>query len=174
MAKFLTVIAGIPHLLSAITSSGGNGSADRVVATGPNGKLDSSLLPPEVAITTESREATEGLSAGTFVNEYDDAGVTKVRLADLTNSRPATGFVTTAYTIGQTATILPLGQNNDALIGLIPGLQYFASLDNPGGIMTGLQLDAALSTGDSIQSLGLATSTTVLETGKYPIVYNGV
>lgn len=166
---FLTLANGMQNLVQAIKSSAGVADANKVVSTGDTGKIDASLLPPEVALTTESRETTEGLSAGNFVNEYDDAGTTKVRLADPTNDRPATGFVASAFTIGQTATVLPLGQNNDALIGLVPGTTYFASVTSPGGIMTGAALFAAIATDNLIQPLGIATSTTVLETGKYSI-----
>lgn len=171
---FLTLSGGAQQRHSAVSESTGVAQADSIVATNAAGKIDASLLPPEVAITTESRETTEGLSGGDFVNEFDDLGTTKVRLADPTNGRPATGFVRNAFTIGQTATVLPLGQNNDALTALTPGTTYYLSPTAAGDIVTGAALEAAIGLDDLIQPLGIATSTTVLETGKYTITVNKV
>lgn len=44
--KFLSFLANKTQLLSAITSSAGVSDADKIVATGASGLIDSSLIPP--------------------------------------------------------------------------------------------------------------------------------
>jgi hypothetical protein len=58
------------------------------------------------------------LTAGMFVNLYDVAGIKTVRPADVTdNTKPAHGFVRAGATIGQTATVYMVG-NQNAMIPL--------------------------------------------------------
>lgn len=164
MNKFLTQTdAGVRQLTAGATTA----TPDSLVSTGPTGVIDASLLPPEVGENTESLETTENLSAGAFVNQFDDAGTSKVRLANAATGRLANGFVTSSFVTGETATVIPLGQDNTARTGLTPGTNYWLSNASPGNVVDGATLYANVANGHYYQLLGVATSTTTLETGKY-------
>lgn len=131
--SFLTIVNGIKTLASGITASAGVGDANKVVATGANGKLDYSLMPSGIGAATEVIISSEILSAGDFVNIYDNAGTRTVRKADASNvARYACGFVLSAVTSGGNATITLQGTNT-AITGLTPGTRYFLSSTTPGG-----------------------------------------
>jgi hypothetical protein len=105
--------------------------------------------------------ASENLAAGDFVNVYTDSGNARVRKADGgAAKRKAHGFVKVGVLDTETASVTPLGGENDALTGLTPGTEYFLSTATPGA------LQSTLPAGSGIlrQELGVAVSATSLAT----------
>lgn len=152
--KFLNLTNGKKTLESAINSSAGAGDANKIIMTDAGGLIDPTFLPSTGDISVE---ASENLSAGDFVNLFDDSGTVRMRLADNSNGRPADGYVLNAVTALASGVIKPLhvGVNNQ-LAGLTAGSRYF--LDTAGGVTT----TAPSSTGDTVQCLGIALSATEL------------
>jgi hypothetical protein len=142
-----------PKEESAITSSSGVGDADKLVATGADGLIDQSLLP---ATEVWNLPCSEGLTAGNFVNIWNDSGVAKVRKADATNiGKRAMGFVLATYTTGATVKVYGEGLNTQ-LSGLTIGETYHLSDSVAGTAVTTVPTAA-----DTIwQTLGEAVSTT--------------
>jgi len=66
------------------------------------------------------------LTAGDFVNIYNDGGTLKARLADCSLNRPADGYVLAGYGIGATATVYLEGHNT-SLAGLTIGDMLYLS-----------------------------------------------
>jgi hypothetical protein len=153
--KFLTIIDGVRSLVTAIATSAGVADALKIVMTDSTGRLSSTLMPVGIGADTFTAAATEALAAGNFVNVYDDAGTTKVRKADASNSRDANGFVLEAVSNAATATVYRLGTNNQ-LTSLTAGLTYYLSGSVAGGVT------ATAPTAGIIQELGTASSATAL------------
>lgn len=133
----------------------GTADANKIVKTGSDGKLDSSLMPLGVTPDLDVMPASEALSAGKYVNIWNDAGVSKLRLADATNGRDAHGFVNAAFAQGAQATIYYEGPNRN-LTALNPGSRYY--LNTSGGVT-----DTPRTTGIH-QFLGVASSATSINT----------
>lgn len=139
-------------------ASTGVGEAGDIVALGTDGKIDLSLLPTSIGPDVGIIETTEALSAGDYVNIYDDAGVERVRLADSTNGRDANGYVKDAFTTGAQAMVYFEG-GNDALTGLTPGARYY--LTAAGEASTTVP---TAPTDDIHQYLGKAVNATTINT----------
>ncbi|MDY7525475.1 hypothetical protein [Sphingomonas sp. 10B4] len=96
---------------------------------------------------------TEPIAANAFVNIYSSAGVLSVRNAIATDlSTAASGFVQSAYVIGQAAVINMLGINAGVTVtaAAIPGVWLSETV--PGGFTT----TQPTTTGHISQSLGQA------------------
>lgn len=105
--------------------------------------------------------AFEGLAAGDMVHVFTDGGVAKARKASASGTLyKAHGFVKAATTSGSTASVVPLGGENDALAGLTPGAEYFLSTSATGGV----QAAPPSASGQLRQELGVAISATTLAT----------
>ncbi|RRV29664.1 hypothetical protein EGJ23_01630 [Pseudomonas sp. o96-267] len=105
--------------------------------------------------------ASEDLADGDFVNVYTSGGNARVRKADGgAAKRKAHGFVKVGVLNTETASVTPLGGENDAVAGLTPGTEYFLSTATPGA------LQSTLPAGSGIlrQELGVAVSATSLAT----------
>lgn len=152
--RFITLVSGVQRFVTAISTSAGAGDANKIVATGSNGRLDSSLMPVGVGAATATIPASENLAAGDFVNVWNDSGTRRCRKADASNNRPAHGFVTSAVTSGNNATVFQNGENT-GLSGLTPGTLMF--LATTAGTATAT---APSSVGHIIQPVGYALSTT--------------
>jgi hypothetical protein len=129
--RFLTIIGGVQRLVTAIAASAGAADANKVIATGSDGRLDPTFLPAGVEMQTEAIVASESLGAGDFINIWDNAGTRSVRKADASNGRFANGYVLAATTSGQTATVFKTGSNS-ALSGLAIGTVRFLSATTAG------------------------------------------
>ena len=163
MNRFLTILVdGKQYLKTAIASSRGSVDKDSLVATGASGKLDISLMPAGLDISAETMTAGEAISAGDFVNIFNDGGARKVRLADAANNRPAHGFVLANISNAATGTIYTSGINS-SLGNLTPGEKYFLGIV-PGKIRKDLSASAAIAikSGEFIQTLGTAISTNTI------------
>lgn len=154
--KFLTkATSGITRLVEAIAASAGAGDANKIIATGSDGRIDESLMPTGIGADVDTLPATENLAAGDFVNVYDVAGTASVRKADASNGRDANGFVKAAVTSGQNATVYK-GGSNEELTSLTAGTTYYLSASSPGTATA----TAPTASGQIIQELGVAFSAT--------------
>jgi len=111
-----------------------------------------------VSAFTITLPAYENLSAGDFVNIFDDAGVTKVRKADASANKPAHGYVLDDVAAGSDATVYFDGHNTK-LSGLTVGTYYFLSDTTPGGVTN----TPPSTTGYFIQRLGIAIDNTTID-----------
>lgn len=153
--KFITMAAnGIRTLAQAITTSAGVANANQIVSTGANGKLDASLMPSGLGSATETMLASEALSAGDFVNIYDNAGTRNVRKADASSvSKFANGYVLAAVISGANATVILQGTNT-SVSGLTTGTRYYLSATTPGAYTATVPTTA----NSIVQLLGLAVA----------------
>lgn len=148
--RYKTLNSGKDTMVEATDTSTGVAEAGDIVALGSDGKLDPSLLPTGVGPDIKIAEAAEALSAGDYVNIFDDAGTVKVRLADNSNGREAHGFVLTAFSAAASATVFFEGANSAAPAGTAGQRAY---LGTAGGVTT-TPLDPAVDIGDIHQLLG--------------------
>lgn len=152
--KYLQLANPFPKQVEFNTTSAGAGDAGKGIALNGSGKVDDTMLPDGVGASTMSVEAGENLTAGDWINLYDDSGL-KMRKADATdNSKPADGFVLDAVTSGQNGDFYYAGVN-DQNSGLTPGTEYFLHTTAGGESAT-----LPGSTGNIRQSVGKAASAT--------------
>lgn len=155
MDKFIDKTGGDEALKTPIATSAGVADADKIARTGADGKFDSSLLPDGLVLE-QSLPASENLSARDLVNIWDDSGTVRVRKADNTDgSKPADGYVASAVTSGNTATVKKFGRVT-GFSGLTRATKYY--LGTNGGITT----TAPSSSGNAIQPVGTSESDTVM------------
>lgn len=153
--KFLRNIAGrITEVVGVVVSAGAGNDGD-IPALDSTGKLDTSVMPTGIGADTKSITASESLSAGDWVNVWDDAGTIKVRKADATTAgKEADGFVLSAVTSGNAATVYFEGTNTQNS-GLTLGARYY--LHTTAGSETST---APSGSGNVVQYLGKAVSAT--------------
>lgn len=154
--KYLTIDAttGFDRLIDAQQTSAGAGDAGKIVALSSNGRLDSTVMPPGIGASTLTINATEALSAGNYVNIYNNGGTKGVRKASATDStKPAHGFVLASVSSSANATVYLDGQNTAIPVGTFTaadvGKRLF--LSTTAGAVTTLP---SMSTGNIIQQLG--------------------
>lgn len=155
--KFIARISGRLKEVLAIESSAGAGDADKIVATGSDGKIDLSLLPSGTGPANKVIECTENLAAGAIVNIYNSSGE-KVRNADADSAgKQAHGYVLEAYTSGDPATVYFEG-TIDGFTSLTPGAYQYLSA-------TAGELTATPPTGAGVlsQIVGVAISDTEVD-----------
>lgn len=150
--KFLTFLSNKNQLVTAIASSAGAGDANKIIATGSDGKIDSTLMPTGIGADTQTVLASENLSAGDWVNVFDNAGTPNVRKADANPERACTGFVLSSVSSAANATVYRSGTNTGRT-GLTAGTYYYLS-----GTAGGETATAPTSSGDIIQGLGFAAT----------------
>lgn len=156
--KFLRLVGGkINEVVATITSAGVANDGDLVALDG-TGKLDVSVLPTGVGPDVAVIEAFEDVAAGEYVNIFDDGGTVKIRKADNSNSRDAHGFLKTAVTTGNNATVYFEGPN-DALSGLTLGSRYYLGTAGVATAVAPVAPAAQIS-----QFLGIAVNATTINT----------
>jgi len=138
-------------------SSAGAGDAGKLVKLDGTGKIDNTMMPAGVGSDSAVITASENLSAGDFVNLWDDASTIKVRKADASNGRRADGFVLAAVTSGNPATVYFEGSNNQ-LSSLTLGATYYLSGTTAGAITA----TAPSTSGQIVQEVGRARLATAL------------
>ena len=82
------------------------------------GLLALAQMPTGIGPDTDSSGVcgTTALTAGMFVNIYNNGGTKTVRPADATdNTKPAHGFVISGYTVGQAVTVYLTGARNTVI-----------------------------------------------------------
>lgn len=166
--KFLTRISnGTIELVSAITSSAGGADANKVIATNASGKLDATLLPPGVEIQVETMTTSEDITAGDFVNIYDNAGTRTARKAVANDAtKIACGFVLASSTTGNNADVYTKGVNT-AVAGE-ESTKYYLSSTTPGASTSTAPTDTS---GHFQQVLGIGVGTGILFEFDDPIYF---
>lgn len=154
-SKYITLISGRDTLKAATVVSTGATNDGDIIALDSTGKIDLSMLPAGVAPDVKVMNSTEALSAGSYVNIYNVAGVQNCRLADKSNDRPAHGFVLASVSSGTNATIYFEGSNS-GLTSLTPGTRMYLST-------AGAATATPVTTGIH-QFLGIAISATEINT----------
>lgn len=148
--KYQTLQGGKGKLIEASVASTGVAEAGDIVALDASGKLDASVLPVGVGPDVKIVEASEALTAGDYVNIFDNVGTPNVRLADNSNGREAHGYVLAAFAITENAQVFFEGPNTAASSALAGQRAY---LGTAGAIIT-TPLDPATQTGNLHQLLG--------------------
>jgi hypothetical protein len=155
--KYIKQESGKLKEVEALDASVGAADAGKVVALDAQGKIDNSMMPTGIGADTVAIVASENLSAGDFVNIYDDSGTPTCRKADATaTGKEAVGFVLDAVTSGAMATVYFEGSNNQ-LSGLVAGVQYLDA--TTAGAATGTPPSGS---GNVVQRIGFAVSATAI------------
>jgi len=154
--KYIANSSGKLKEVVAIQSSTGVSDAGKIPALDSSGLFDISLMPAGVGAEIVVAASSENLTAGDFVNLYNNTGTINVRKADASNNtKPADGFVLVNVTSPANATVYLISAKNTAVSGLTVGADYWLST-TPGAITA----TAPSSTGNIVQRLGKAKSAT--------------
>jgi hypothetical protein len=157
--KFIKQSAGrlVEEAIESVAASAGAGDAAKLVKLNGSGKLDASMMPVGLGADALTMVASENLSAGDFVNVWDDSGTIKARKADAsTAGKEADGFVLDATTSGQSVAVY-FESRNTGLTGLTLGARYYLST-TPGAATS----TAPSGSGNVVQYLGRASTTSSL------------
>lgn len=158
-SKFLTIINGVKTLVTSVVTSAGAGDDGKLPALDTTGKLDLSVMPLGIGSDTVSVLTSEAVSAGDYINVYNNAGTLNARKADgAVQTKPARGFVKTAFGSGVSALVYKEGRN-DQLSGRTPGERLYLSDTVPGGVTP----TAPTGAGKTLQFLGEALSVTAMD-----------
>lgn len=152
--KYLSNNSGQIAEVEATVTSAGVADAGKIIALGASGTIDPTILPTGVGAETLALPASENLSSGNLVNVWNDSGTIKVRKADCSNGRRATGFVLAGVSSGATATVYCEGAIT-GLSTLTIGPYY---LSTGGGVST----TAPSTSGYISQEIGSAMNTTTI------------
>lgn len=156
--KFQTFEGGAWKLLSAIQTSAGAGDAGKIPALDSAGRLSTTMMPTGIGAETVTVLASEALTAGNFVNVYNNAGTPNVRKSDATTAgKEANGFVLAGVSSGASATVYLSGLNTQ-LTGLTVG-RYVIST-TPGAVIA--IASAPATAGNVVQEIGFAMSATTI------------
>lgn len=158
--KYLARVSGRTQQIESVTT-GGVGNAGKILALDDNGTVNITALPEGIGVDANIFVASEALSAGDFVNIYDDDGTAKCRKADNSNGREADGFVTESVSISGEATVYPLDGTNNEMTGLSPGKKYWLGVN---GAVISEPLNPTSNPNKICQYLGKAASATELVT----------
>lgn len=140
-----------PSLLNASATP----AAGKVAVYDSSGKLDPSAMPTGIAADVATVVTSEALSAGDFVNLYNNSGVLTARKADASNGREAHGFVLQGAASGANASVYFEGSNTQ-VTGRSPGTRQYLSATTPGQATATPPSTA----GQIIQYIGLALTAT--------------
>lgn len=142
-------------IVNSKTSSAGAVDSGKIVALDGTGRIDNTMMPVGIGADTATITASENLAAGDFVNIWNSTGA-KVRKADATTAgKEAHGFVLSAVTTGNPATVYFEGSNT-GVTGQTPGVVY---LSTTAGLATSTAPSAA---GNVVQKIGYAISATAI------------
>lgn len=140
----------------AATQVGGVSYANQIPALDSTGRLADTMMPVGVVPEVVSLPTSENLTAGDFVNIYNNSGTATARKADATTAgKEAYGFVLATTTSPNTALVYTEGMNTQ-VVGATPGLVFLST--TAGGFTS----TAPSSAGNSVQRLGVATSATTI------------
>lgn len=155
--KFIRLVSGrLQEIIATVVSAGAANDGD-IPALDASGRLDTSVMPVGVVADTKSVVSSESLTAGDFVNVYNNAGTLNVRKADATTSgKEAHGFVLASVTSPAAATVYFEGINTQRS-ALTVGAKYY--LDTTAG---GVVATPPAASGNVVQYIGTALSATEL------------
>lgn len=158
--KYIKLEDGKLGLREGSTTSSGVANAGDIPALDASGKLDPTLLPVGVGPDVTNLPSFENLTAGDYVNIFDDGGTVKARKADNTNGRDAHGYVKDTVISPAAVNVFFEGANAN-LSTLIEGGRVYLGVTG-GVIQTALNPDTE--TGKIHQFLGIALSETEVNT----------
>ena len=166
MAFYLDLVTGRPTRVTPLTVSAGAADALKIVQTNSAGQIDGTLLPGGIGPDTVSVMAGSALTAGQQVTIFNNAGTANVRPAIATSlSTESHGYVTAAVALNAMATIF-FDDNNTAVTGLTPGVQYLSAT-----VAGGVSITPPSTAGQIVQRVGIATSATSLHQAGSPESY---
>lgn len=151
--KYLSLPSGQLTEVEATVTSAGAGSAGKIPALDPTGKLSETMMPVGVVPEVKSIVTSENLVAGNLVNIYNNGGTATARKADNSNGRKAHGFVLAGVT-SPAAALVYLEGTITGLSALTPGAQQYLGVS---GLATAT---APSGTGVTSQQIGTAISAT--------------
>jgi len=155
---FIKLVNGQPAEARGIQSSAGAGDAGKLTALDSTGKLHESMMPVGVGPDVEVMNASGALSAGDFVNVFDDSGTRKARKADSSTPYRAHGFVLAGVSDGQPATVFTRGTNSAiTLAAANAGAPVY--LSTTGGITT----TAPTTVAHIVQEVGVCVGANTIE-----------
>lgn len=161
--RYMSLVGGLHKLVEFLTISTGAADAGKGVATGADGRLDASLMPLGIGVSTVSATASEAIGAGKFVNLYTNAGVLSMRLADNSNGRAANGFVKDAVANAAVGQMYRLDDVNAGLTAMTLGAPQW--LGTAGGVISTPLVETDVANANKVsQYLGIAKSATELIT----------
>ena len=153
--KFLRLVNGVLTEIFGVQTSAGAGNAGDLVSLDDSGRIDNSMMPVGIGADTSTISASETLAAGDWVNVWNSSGA-KVRKADATTAgKEAHGFVLSAVTSGNPATVYFEGTNTQ-VTGQTPGPVYLQTTAGTGGATI------PSASGNVVQSIGVAVSATAV------------
>lgn len=156
--KYIANNAGKLKEVVAAQTSVGIGDANKIIALTSAGLIDISMMPTGVGAETVVAPAYENLTAGDFINFFDNAGALNIRKANAsTNAKPAQGYVLANVTAPANATAFLISTTNTALTGLTIGVDYY--LSTSAGLAT---TTAPSASANIVQFIGRSTGTTTL------------
>jgi len=126
--KYQTLLNGERVLIEGTVTGGSVGEAGDILALGPDGRLDDSVMPVGIVADTLNAPTSETVAAGDYVNIWDDGGTVSVRLADNSNARPADGFVKEAATAPASVNVYFEGPNDNVSGKTLATRQYLGTL----------------------------------------------
>ena len=154
--KFLRFVNNVITEVFGVQASAGAGNAGDIVALDDTGRIDNSMMPVGIGADTAVIVASEGLSAGDWVNVWNDAGTAKARKADATSAGKEThGFVLAAFSGAANATVYFEGTNTQ-VSGQTPGAVFLQTTAGTGGAT------APSASGNVVQQVGVAVSATAV------------
>ena len=153
--KFLRLVNGVLTEIFGVQASAGAGNAGDLVSLDNSGRIDNSMMPVGIGADTATITASETLAAGNWVNVWNDSGA-KVRKADATTAgKEVHGFVLSAVTSGNPATVYFEGTNTQ-VTGQTPGPVYLQTTAGTGGTTI------PSASGNVVQQIGVAVSATAV------------
>ena len=153
--KFLRLVNGVLTEIFGVQTSAGAGNAGDLVSLDDTGRIDNSMMPVGIGADTSTISASETLAAGDWVNVWNNSGA-KVRKADATTAgKEAHGFVLSAVTSGNPATVYFEGTNTQ-VTGQTPGPVYLQTTAGAGGSTV------PSAGGNVVQQIGVAVSATAV------------
>lgn len=158
--SFLRLVAGKAKAIQAIITSSGAGNDGDLVALDSTGRFDVSVMPVGIGPDVLNAPSFEDLTAGDYVNVFNDSGTIKIRKADNSNGRDAHGFIKDTVVAPAVVNVFFEGPN-DSLSGLTLGARYY--LGETGGVIE-TPLEPITDAGDISQYLGVAISSTAINT----------
>lgn len=152
--KFLRLVNNVLTEVFGVQTSAGAGNAGDLVSLDDSGRIDGSMMPVGIGADTAEIDASETLSAGDYVNVWNDGGTPKVRKADATAAgKEAHGFVLDAATSGNPATVYFEGTNTQ-VSGQTAGPVYLSTTAGAGSSTP------PSGAGNVVQRVGFAYSAT--------------
>lgn len=153
--KFLRLVNGVITEIFGVQSSAGAANAGDLVALDDTGHISNDMMPVGIGADTAAITASETLAAGDWVNVWNNSGA-KVRKADATTAgKEAHGFVLSAVTSGNPATVYFEGTNTQ-VTGQTPGAVYLQTTAGTGAATV------PSASGNVVQQIGVAVSATAV------------